>query len=187
VIATGARPARAGFQRATPLVDRLPGVDADNVFAIQDVLDGTTIPGNRVVVLDDLGDWRGTGTALELAETGHEVTLVTSAPVIAAGLAHSAADEPLRRRFVASGGTALPNVVVERWQGDSARLRFLLDGTSIDFDADALVIAETAVSETALADALHEAGVAFELIGDALAPRRASLAFYEARNLARRL
>jgi 2,4-dienoyl-CoA reductase-like NADH-dependent reductase (Old Yellow Enzyme family)/thioredoxin reductase len=187
VIATGARPARAGFQRATPLVDRLPGVDADNVFAIHDVLDGATLPGSRVVVLDDLGDWRGTGTALALAEAGHEVTLVTSAPVIAGALAHSAADGPLRRRFFAAGGTALPNVVVDGWQGGSARLRSLLDGTSFDFEADALVIAETAVSQMALADGLREAGVAFELIGDALAPRRASLAFYEGRDLARRL
>jgi 2,4-dienoyl-CoA reductase-like NADH-dependent reductase (Old Yellow Enzyme family)/thioredoxin reductase len=187
VISTGARPARAGFQRATPLVDRLPGVDADNVFAIHDVLDGAKLPGSRVVVLDDLGDWRGTGTALALAETGHEVTLVTAAAVIAGGLAHSAADGPLRRRFVAAGGTALPNAVVDGWQGSSARLRSLLDGSSFDLEADALVIAETAVSETALADQLREAGVAFELIGDALAPRRASLAFYEARDLARRL
>jgi 2,4-dienoyl-CoA reductase-like NADH-dependent reductase (Old Yellow Enzyme family) len=187
VVATGARPARAGFQRASPMVDRLPGVDAESVFAIHDVLDGATLPGNRVIVLDDLGDWRGTGTALFLAETGHEVTLVTSAPVIAGGLAHSAADGPLRRRFVAAGGTALPNVVVDGWDGASARLRFLLGGTSVDLDADALVIAETAVSETALADELRAAGVTFGLIGDAVAPRRASLAFFEGRNLARDL
>jgi 2,4-dienoyl-CoA reductase-like NADH-dependent reductase (Old Yellow Enzyme family)/thioredoxin reductase len=187
VVATGARPARAGFQRAVPMVDRLPGVEAENVFAIHDVLDGATLPGKRVIVLDDLGDWRGTGSALALAENGHEVTLVTAAPVIAGGLAHSAADGPLRRRFVTAGGTALPNVVVERWEDGFARLRFMLDGTTFDLPADALVIAETAVSETALADELRDAGVAFELIGDAVAPRRASLAFYEGRELARRL
>jgi 2,4-dienoyl-CoA reductase-like NADH-dependent reductase (Old Yellow Enzyme family) len=187
VVATGAQPARAGFQRAAPMVDRLPGVDAENVFAIHDVLDGAALPGRRVVVLDDLGDWRGTGTALALAETGHEVTLVTAAPAIAGGLAHSAADGPLRRRFVAAGGTALPNVVVDGWHDGSARLRFMLDGSSIDLEADALVIAETAVSETVLADELRTAGVPFELIGDAVAPRRASLAFYEGRNLARHL
>jgi hypothetical protein len=187
VVATGARPARAGFQRAAPLVDRLPGVESDTVFAIHDVLDGSARLGRRVIVLDDLGDWRGTGTALHLAEGGREVTMVTSAPVIAAGLAHSAADGPLRRRFVDAGGTALPNVVVDAWSGDTASLRFLHDDTSFELEADALVIAETAVSETNLADALRDGGVAFELIGDALAPRRASLAFYEGRELGRRL
>jgi 2,4-dienoyl-CoA reductase-like NADH-dependent reductase (Old Yellow Enzyme family)/thioredoxin reductase len=187
VLATGARPARAGFQRALPMVERLPGVDAENVVAIHDVLDGATPPGRRLLVLDDLGDWRGTGTAVALAEAGHEVTILTSAPVIAGGLAHSAADGPLRRRYVAAGGTALPNVVVEAWTGDGARLRFLQDATSFDFEADGLVIAETAVSETDLADELRAAEIPFELIGDAVAPRRASLAFYDGRELGRRL
>ncbi|MFL5676431.1 MAG: oxidoreductase, partial [Chloroflexota bacterium] len=187
VVATGSLPARAGFQRALPMVDRLPGVDGADVVAIHDVLDGATPPGRRLLVLDDLGDWRGTGTAVALAEAGHEVTILTSAPVIAGGLMHSAADGPLRRRYLAAGGTALPNVVVEAWTGDGARLRFLQDATSFDLEADGLVIAETAVSETALADGLRAAEIPFELIGDAVAPRRASLAFYEGRELGRRL
>jgi hypothetical protein len=54
-------------------------------------------------------------------------------------------------------------------------------------EADMLVIAETAIAETALADALAARGIPFHLVGDAVAPRRASLAFYEGRELARRL
>jgi hypothetical protein len=151
------------------------------------VLDGTARLGRRVILLDDLGDWRGAGTALALAEEGREVIVVTSTPVIAGGLAHSAADGPLRRRFVAAGGTALPNVVVEGWGNDGAQLRFLFDDATFELPADALVIAETAVSDTALPDALTEAGVPFAAIGDVVAPRRASLAFYEGRELGRRL
>jgi hypothetical protein len=63
----------------------------------------------------------------------------------------------------------------------------VLDGSHHELEADALVIAETAVSETALPEALRAAGVPFEAVGDVVAPRRASLAFYEARELARRL
>ena len=187
VVATGARPARAGWQRAAPMVDRLPGVDGSNVFAIDDVLAGMATLGRRVIVLDDLGDWRGTGTALALAEQGHEVTLVTAAPIIAAGLAHSAADGPLRRRYADAGGVALPSTVIDAWGDGRAWLHSVLDGSRSELEADALVIAETAVSETALPDALDAAGVAFEAVGDVVAPRRASLAFYEARELARRL
>ena len=62
-MATGSRPPGTGFQRALPLVDRLPGVDDADVFSIHDVLDGTAVPGRRVLVLDDLDDWRGLGTA----------------------------------------------------------------------------------------------------------------------------
>ena len=54
-------------------------------------------------------------------------------------------------------------------------------------DADALVIAETPVAVTALGDALAKRGLAFDQIGDCVAPRRASLAFYEGRELALRL
>ncbi|MGH2477662.1 MAG: FAD-dependent oxidoreductase, partial [Candidatus Limnocylindrales bacterium] len=50
VVATGARPPRTGFQRALPMVDRLPGVDREDAFAIHDVLDGTVVPGRRVLV-----------------------------------------------------------------------------------------------------------------------------------------
>jgi hypothetical protein len=162
-------------------------VDEPTVVAIHDVLDGTAEVGRRVILLDDLGDWRGTGTALALAESGHEVTIVTSAPVIAGGLAHSAVDGLLRRRFAAAGGKARTATVVDAWSQDGARLRSTLDGTTSDLAADNLVIAETPVSETSLIDGLTAAGVAFHAIGDAVAPRRASLAFYEARELARRL
>ena len=187
IVATGARPARAGFQRSLPMVDRLPGVDEPTVVAIHDVLDGTAEVGRRVLLLDDLGDWRGTGTAVVLAESGYEVTIATSAPVIAGALAHSAVDGLLRRRFAAAGGKARTATVVEAWSQHGARLRSTLDGITSDLAADSLVIAETAVSETALIDGLTAAGVRFHAIGDVVAPRRASLAFYEARELARRL
>ena len=189
IVATGARPARTGFQRALPMVDRLPGVERDDVFAIHDVLAGKTLPGRRVVVLDDMGDWRGAGTALFLAESGHDVTLVTAAPVIAGGLAHSAADGPLRRRYAAAGGAARTGHVMLAWdgKGDGAEIRSTLAGATERLVADTLVIAETAISETTLSEALSAAGVSFHQVGDVVAPRRASLAFYEARELARRI
>jgi 2,4-dienoyl-CoA reductase-like NADH-dependent reductase (Old Yellow Enzyme family) len=187
VVATGARPARAGFQRALPMVDRLPGVDRADVLAIHDVLDGTGRPGRRVVVLDDLGDWRGAGTALLLAEAGHDVTLVTAAPVIAGGLAHSAADGPLRRRYAAAGGAARTGCVVTAWDDRGASIRSTLGGAMDQLPADTLVIAETAVARSELSAALRADGLSIREIGDVVAPRRASLAFYEARELARRI
>ena len=116
IVATGSRPPDAGFQRALPLVDRLPGVDAANVASIHDVLDGTAAAGQRVLVLDDLDDWRGLGTALHLAERDHEVTLITAAPVVARGLFHSAVDGPLRKRYALAGGRWITSAVVLGWR-----------------------------------------------------------------------
>jgi hypothetical protein len=73
------------------------------------------------------------------------------------------------------------------WRDGRAAVRSTLTGDLTTIDADALVIAETAVSETALSDALTARGIAFHAVGDVVAPRRASLAFYEGRELARRL
>jgi len=189
VVATGSRPARAGFQRALPLVDRLPGVDREDVVAIHDVLDGTASArlGRRVVVLDDVNDWRGLGTALLLAENGHHVTIVTGAPVVAAGLFHSAADGPLRTRYALAGGWSMASACITDWQHGIATVRSTQTGKLSEVPADTLVIAETPVSETALATDLVARSTPFHLIGDAVAPRRASIAFFEGRELARRL
>jgi hypothetical protein len=187
VVATGSRPPGTGFQRALPMVDRLPGVDAANVFSIQDVLDGTAVIGRRVLVLDDLDDWRGLGTALHLAERDHEVTILTAAPVVARGLFHSAADGPLRKRFAQAGGRSITSASVLGWRDGVAAVISTLTGELTKIDADALVIAETPVVESGLADALAGRGIAFHQVGDCVAPRRASLAFLEGRELALRL
>jgi 2,4-dienoyl-CoA reductase-like NADH-dependent reductase (Old Yellow Enzyme family) len=184
VVATGSRPPGTGFQRALPLVDRLPGVDDPTVLSIQAVLAGTPVPGRRVLVLDDVGDWRGLGTALHLAEEGHDVTILTAAAVVGAGLAHSAADAPLRKRFARAGGRSVTSAAVLGWQGGVAAVVSTLTGELTKLDADALVIAETPVAEIGLATELAARGVPVREVGDCVAPRRASLAFYEGRRLA---
>jgi len=73
------------------------------------------------------------------------------------------------------------------WRDGGAAVRSILTGELTRIDADSLVIAETPISETALAADLTTRGIQFHLVGDAVAPRRASLAFYEGRELARRL
>ena len=187
VVATGSRPPGTGFQRALPMVERLPGVDGGDVFSIHDVLDGTAEPGRRVLVLDDLDDWRGLGTALHLAEREHEVTIVTAAAVVARGLFHSAADGPLRKRYARAGGRSITSACILGWRGGVATVRSTLTGEVTTIPADALVIAETPVVAPGPADELTARGVAFHQVGDCVAPRRASLAVLEGRELALRL
>jgi NADPH-dependent 2,4-dienoyl-CoA reductase/sulfur reductase-like enzyme len=187
VLATGSRPPGTAFQRALPMVDRMPGSDRADAVSIHDVLDDLVTVGGRVVLVDDVNDWRGLGTAVHLAEQGHAVTIVTSAAVVGGGLFHSAADGPLRQRFAAAGGVMRPATVVLGWDGTAATVRSTLTGDEGRLDADTLVIAETPVADTALAAELTERGIAFEAIGDCVAPRRASLAIYEGRELALRI
>ena len=187
VVATGSRPPGTGFQRALPLIDRLPGADGATVSSIQAVLAGTFEPGRSVLVLDDVDDWRGLGTALHLVERGHAVTILTPEPVVAGGLFHSAADVPLRERYARAGGRSVTGACLLEWRDGTAVVRSTLTREQTTIEADTLVIAETPVPELALAGALRASGVAFHQIGDCVAPRRASLAFYEGRELAQRL
>jgi 2,4-dienoyl-CoA reductase-like NADH-dependent reductase (Old Yellow Enzyme family) len=193
VLATGSVPPRTGFQRALPLVGTLPGAELDSVLAVHDVLDPSPSrrPGERVVLLDDLGDWRGLGTAVQLAEAGHRVTLVTPAAAAGPALAHSAVDGLLRGRFARAGGEVLPASVLTGWDAAGASVRSLPTGAQSSLAADTLVIAETPRPRTELADALAvTAGVDefdLHLVGDCVAARRASLAIYEGRELAQRL
>jgi hypothetical protein len=186
-VATGATSARTGFQRAAPMRDRLPGVDASNVVAVDDVLDESIPIGGRVLVLDDVGDWRGIGTAMFLQERGCDVSIATSAPTVAPALFHSATDVPARQRFARAGGVMSPHTVVDAWRGDAAMLRSTLTDVVRLEPFDWLVIAETPRANDELGSELARAGVAFHQIGDCVAPRRASLAIYEGRALAMRL
>ncbi|MGI9302749.1 MAG: FAD-dependent oxidoreductase, partial [Gammaproteobacteria bacterium] len=68
ILATGSTPGISGFQRSLPEIDQLPGSEQDNVFSIQEILAGDATPGKRVLLLDDLNDWRGVGTGVLLAE-----------------------------------------------------------------------------------------------------------------------
>ena len=68
-----------------------------------------------------------------------------------------------------------------------ATSRSTFGGPDETLPGDTLVIAETGVAETALADELRSRAIPFETIGDCVAPRRASLAIYEGRELALRV
>jgi len=184
IVATGATPARAGFQRALPTVDRLPGIHEPTATSIHDVLAGQARPAGRVLLVDDLNDWRGIGTAMFLQEAGCQVTLATSAPAVATGLFHSAADGPARQRFARAGGRSSPHTVITAWTSERASLRSTLTGDETTEPFDWLVVAETAVPRTALAAELDALGVAYHAIGDCVAARRASLAIYEGRRVA---
>jgi 2,4-dienoyl-CoA reductase-like NADH-dependent reductase (Old Yellow Enzyme family) len=79
IIATGSQPAGSGFQRALPHFDRLPGIDRGNVWSVEEVMERSARLGARVIVLDEGANSKGGGTALHIAEAGHEVTLITPA------------------------------------------------------------------------------------------------------------
>jgi 2,4-dienoyl-CoA reductase-like NADH-dependent reductase (Old Yellow Enzyme family)/thioredoxin reductase len=187
VLATGSLPAATGFQRALPHVERLPGVDAANVWSVEDVLARRARPGKRVVVLDDIGHWHGAGTAWQLAEQGHAVTVVTRFPMVAFELIRTATDWPLRRKLKTLGVETIHDAAVTAWNGEGAEVVDLRDGATQRIAADALVLATVNAAQTWLQEGLADSGREVHSIGDCVAPRLAVMAIYEGRELAMRL
>ncbi len=187
VVAIGSTADRAGFQRALPAQDALPGATLDSVMTLRQVLGGERSPGPRVLLLDDGNAWPGLGTALWLAERGHRVTIMTAQGEVMKALEATRVVKPLRRSFAAAGGRELTEVALETWvtaaEGATAHFLGLLDGRRFTEDFDSLVLATTARADAGLAAALTEAGIAHQAIGDCVAPRRASLAFLEGRRV----
>ncbi len=189
IIATGSQPAGTGFQRAMPQQDALPGVDKPNVWSVEDVMTRTAKLGEHVLLLDDTGDWRSLGTALELADRGHRVTMVTCWSSPGTFIRRTDSDQPARARLKRAGGDWLTEASIAEWRGDGALIRHHLDGSETFLAADSLVLATTNVADTWLHDDLAQSGAAasLHLIGDALAPRLAVAAIYEGRSLAREI
>jgi hypothetical protein len=161
-----------------PEHDALPGIARGNAWAAEDVMSRNARLGKRVIVLDETANWKGGGTALFLAEQGHEVTIVTGAPMVMFEMARTNADSQARERLRQLGARIITDAVVLEWHGDGATVREA-GGQPQRIAADSLVTATTNVSERGLSDELGAAS-----IGDAVAARTAAMAIFEGRKLA---
>ncbi len=178
IVATGSMPDGKAFQRAMPEHDALPGIEIGNVATAEDVMARIARPGKRVIMLDETANWKGAGTALTLAEAGHQVTIITSAPAVMAEMARTNADIQLRSRLRELGVRMMTETILREWHGDAATVE-TFGGKPERIPADTLVTATTNVSERSLGDDLQA-----PMIGDAVAARNAAMAIYEGRKLA---
>lgn len=185
ILCTGSEPARSGFQRAMPHVDRLPGADAENVCTAHDVLEGRVVPGTNVLLLDDInGWWPASGTALHLAQQRHRVTVLTASEKAAAQLDYSHTGDTTRERFAKYGVEVILASALMDWSGNTARIMNLYTGDIEEREFDSLVLAGTNEANDRVARELEGRGIAALAIGDAVQARTGSMAIYEGRKVA---
>jgi hypothetical protein len=132
------------------------------------------------MVLDEGANWKGSGTALFIAEQGCEVILVTPAAAAMAEMARTNADVQLRMRLRALGARLMTDSAIREWHGNGATV-FAYGAPDERVEADSLVLSCTNIADTTLADALAGSSLAISVIGDAVAPRTAVMAIYEGR------
>ncbi|WFU47564.1 FAD-dependent oxidoreductase [Sinorhizobium terangae] len=184
ILATGSYSPETGFQKALPAVETLPGIERGNVFTVEAVVARQARPGNRVLLLDEGGGWRGCGTAWKLAEDGHAVTILSPDPFIGKELQRTTADVPLRRILRKLDVNWLVEVSVVEWHGNGATVVDHNTGRQAFVEGDCLVLATTNMSANWLAQDLEGQGLPFHLIGDCAASRQAPYAFHEGRKVA---
>jgi len=186
-----------------PLVPDIPGVRGDNVVLAPDVLGGTAVLGEKVVVLG--GGAVGVETALFVARMG-----TPSAETVKFLVMHGA-EEPDRLRTICHTGTKRVTIIemlqkVGKDIGRSTRwvmmgqLRafnvgtikgatvteirdsgvvYSKDGEQLEEPADTVVLALGSRPNSALAESLHQAGIPFEAVGDCVEPRKVIDAIHE--------
>jgi len=181
VLATGSLPAGTGFQKAMTHLEVLPGIERGDVWSVEDVMMRSARLKDRVVILDEGGNWRGVGTAWKMSEDGHQVTIVTADPLVGKELQRSAADFPARQTLARLGVAFETESAILEWTAEGARAMSLLTGAEKLVSAGSLVLATTNMAEDSLAGELAARGVRFRLIGDCVSPRQAAFAFYEGR------
>ncbi len=183
VLATGSLPDERARQRWLPMADALPGLEHGKVFACEEVFRGQAEIGKSVIVLDEGGNWRGAGTAWYLADNGHDVTIVTPDAMIGKELARTTSDSQIRASLKKLGATFMLESVISHWHGDRAEINSLLDGTTSEVEASAIVTATTNRVPNEVELALAAASARFHVVGDAATPRQAPWAFHDGRKI----
>ena len=184
IIATGSVPDGLGRQRWLASEEQMPGLEKGNLWSCEEVLRDQARLDDKVIVLDEGGNWRGAGTAWYLADKGHQVTIVTPDAYVGKELSRTTADFPIRSSLSKKGAVFMVDSVIEKWHGNGADVRCLLDGTVTFVAASALVTATTNMADNSIEQALQGSDVKFHVVGDCASPRSAPYAFYEGRKVA---
>jgi len=137
-----------------------------------------------VIVLDEGGNWRGTGTAWYLADKGHQVTIVTPDAYIGKELTRTTADHKIRSNLSRAGTRFMVESVIEQWHGNGADVRSLLNGEVTRIEASALITATTNMACNDIELALSKTDIKLHVIGDSASTRSAPYAFHEGRKIA---
>jgi NADPH-dependent 2,4-dienoyl-CoA reductase/sulfur reductase-like enzyme len=160
---------------ALPAPPEIPGIHGDNVFDARAVLLGEVELKSEAVILG--AGYVGMETADYLISRDVRVTVIEmqDSPPVGKLTAHG---YWLTRRFKKSGGTLLLGAAVTRIEPDA--VIYIKDGEEIRLEPALMVVtALGAASETWLVDALKKAGIPYQVVGDAVGPRRLLEAVHE--------
>ncbi|MBA4100460.1 MAG: oxidoreductase [Rhodospirillum sp.] len=181
ILATGSSPTETPTQRFWPNAAADAALRGPHVWPAEAVMAREARLGQRVLVLDEGGNYKGVGTAWHLAEAGHQVTIVTPDPQVGKELIRTAIDGPVRMRLAKLGARFLVESALADFKDGKATIVNLLDGSESVIEIDDIVTALTNVSNDSIARELEAKGVKATNVGDCIAARHAAAALYDGR------
>jgi len=183
IVATGSEPQRTGFSPIKPDVDKLPGVDGDNVVVYQDVLKGTVEVGQNIVIIDERSDDRCTGTVEFLAGKGKRIKIITWLSYV--GMSLPTATSDLGRLFT-KGVEFYPFTAVKAIEGSTAVTYNIYSKQEQRIEGvDTIVLIPYDEANDSLYRALKGKIKELYAIGDCVAPRSCMAAIFDAHKIAR--
>jgi NADPH-dependent 2,4-dienoyl-CoA reductase/sulfur reductase-like enzyme len=165
----------------TPLVPEIPGIERDNVVTALDVLSGKGDVGEKVVIIG--GELVGCETADFLCQQGKQVTVVRRGPEMATKMFPSNR-EALLSRLNKMGVTLLTGVKYEEVT-DRGLVITDKEGRRRTLEADTIVLAAGAVSNTAILKAVEGKVPEVHVAGDCFQPRRILDAIHDGARIGR--
>lgn len=189
--ATGSSWDRTGITFAAPRRAPLPGIDAPHVLGAAEAGErGLAQPGSlgeRVLIVDDTGEYLPLGLADLLSRDAHVEVLTRHAQPFEAARSSLDGGEALAR-IAGRGAELLPGQLLLAVDGPSVRIRELWSGRERTIeDVDTVVLCMLRTPEDGLLASLRAAGISARAVGDAVAPRRTVEVIYEAEEVGRSL
>jgi hypothetical protein len=173
VVATGAVPSRTGFSSVNPLVEQLPGADAENVVTGWDVLLGSATLGERVVVLDDDGSRQAAGVVEVLLDAGKKVELISRWPALFPGTMTTLDMPHIYGRTLGKGLEYRLNSWASGIEGNRVAIFNMYTGAAESLEGvDTVVLVAGQKANDELYFALKGTVHNLHRIGDCVAPRR---------------
>jgi len=180
IVATGAVPSRTGFSSVNPLVERLPGVEQENVVTVWDVLLDAKPAGERVVVLDDDGSRYAAGVTEVLLDRGKRVELVSRWHALFPSTLTTLDLVHVYGRLLSKGLEYRLNSWATGIEGDRVSVVNLYTGAADTLEGvDTVVLATGPKASDELYFVLKGLVERLYRIGDCLAPRKLDHAIYE--------
>ncbi len=173
VLATGSLPA----------IPPVQGIEKKIVLTYEDVLDGGTIPSNRVVVVG--GGATGLELALYLTDQGCSVTVIEMLPKIGSGM-EAVTKKVILQQLKESNAAMLTDTRLLKIE-DNGVVVVNQESREKFIEAEKVVIAIGTKPDTKLYDKIKPLGYKIYQIGDCLEPRSAKDAIYDSAVLGRRI